>query len=118
MLYNILFEFIFGKTDTQNMFKHISDFKKIKYTGEVDKIDSSVSIYLFNHVSFVDFFMDNYIIGGNGCYISRILVFFVVPLTCIYGMFNNCIYFIKRNNRNMNDILKVGFKTIIYNKKK
>ena len=49
ILYNILLEFIFGKTDTQNVFKHISDLKKIKYTGEVDKIDSSVSIYLFNH---------------------------------------------------------------------
>lgn len=118
ILYNILFEFIFGITDTQNMFKHISDFKKIKYTGEVDKIDSSVSIYLFNHVSFVDFFMDNYIIGGNGCYISRILVFFAIPLTCIYGMFNNCIYFIKRDSRNVKDNLKLAFENIIHKNKK
>jgi 1-acyl-sn-glycerol-3-phosphate acyltransferase len=118
MLYNILFEFIFGKTDTQDMFKHISDLKKIKYTGEVDKIDSSVSIYFFNHVSWSDFFIDNYITSGNGCYISRILVFFAVPFTCIYGIINNCIYFIRRNKKDVKHNLKICFENMIYKNKK
>ena len=118
MLYNILFEFIFGKTDTQNMFKHISDSTHVKYSGEVDKINPNVDVYLFNHVSFVDFFMDNYIIGGNGCYISRVAAFFAVPFTCIYGMFNNCIYFIIRNHRSVKDRLKLGFENIIHKNKK
>ena len=118
MLYNILFEFIFGKTDTQNTFKHISDLTKVKYSGEVNRIDPNVDVYLFNHVSFVDFFMDYYIIGGNGCYLSRILVFFAGPFACIYGMFNNSIYFIKRNHKNVKDHLKLGFENIIYKNKK
>ena len=118
MLYNILFEFIFGKTDTQNIFKHISDSTHVKYSGEVDKINPNVDVYLFNHVSFVDYFMDNYIIGGNGCYISRVAAFFAVPFTCIYGMFNNCIYFIIRNHRNVKDRLKLGFENIIHKNKK
>lgn len=118
MLYNILFEFIFGKTDTQNMFKHLSDLNKIKYSGEVDKIDSNASIYLFNHVSFVDFSTDNCIIGGNASYISRIAVVFAVPFSCIYGIFNNLIYFIKRNDRNVKDHLKLGFENIIHKNKK
>ena len=118
MLYNSLFEFIFGKTDIQNMFKHISDSANVKYSGEVDKINPNVDVYLFNHVSFVDFFMDNYIIGGNGCYISRVAAFFAVPFTCIYGVFNHCIYFIKRNNRNVKNRLKIGFENIIHENKK
>lgn len=118
MLYNILFEFIFGKTDIQNMFKHMSDLTNVKYTGEVDKINPNVHVYLFNHVSFADFFIDNYIISGNGCYISRIVVFFAVPLSCIYGFLNNCIYFIKRDSRNVKDNLKLGFENIIHKNKK
>jgi hypothetical protein len=118
MLYNILFEFIFGKTDIQNMFKHMSDLTNVKYTGEVDKINPNVHVYLFNHVSFIDFFMDNYIIGGNGCYISRVAVFFAVPLSCIYGFFNNCIYFIKRDSRIVKDNLKLGFENRIHKNKK
>lgn len=93
MLYNILFQVVFGKSDVQNMFKHVSDLMKIKYSGEVDKINSNANIYLFNHVSWTDFFMDNNIIGGSGCYFSRIAVFFAVPFTSIYGLLNNIIFF-------------------------
>ena len=118
MLYNILLEFIFGKTDTQNMFKHISDSTHVKYSGEVDKINPNVDVYLFNHVSFIDFFMDNYIIGGNGCYISRVAVFFAVPFTSIYGLLTNMIYFFIRNHRNVKYRLKLGFENIIHKNKK
>ena len=46
MLYNILFQFIFGKTEIQNMFKHISDSANVKYSGEVDKINPNVLLLL------------------------------------------------------------------------
>ena len=118
MFYNILFEIIFGKTDAQNVFKNISHLFKIKYSGEFDKINSNADIYLFNHVSWTDFFMDNYIINGNGCYISRIAVFFIVPFTCIYGLLNNIIYFINRSNKSVKNVIKMGFKTMIDKNKK
>ena len=53
MLYNILFEFIFGKTDTQNTLKHISDLIKVKYSGEKPKnsdIKKLVKSSLFDDV--------------------------------------------------------------------
>ena len=118
LFYDTLFEILFGKTDTQNMFKHISDLTKVKYAGELDKISSHVDIYLFNHVSFSDFIMDNYIVGGNGCYISRILLFFILPFSSIYGLLTNMIYFINRSHKNVKDRLKIGFETMIYKNKK
>lgn len=118
MLYNILFQVVFGKSDVQNMFKHVSDLMKIKYSGEVDKINSNANIYLFNHVSWTDFFMDNNIIGGSGCYFSRIAVFFAVPFTSIYGLLNNIIFFFNRSNKVVKDVIKTGLKTMIYNNKK
>jgi 1-acyl-sn-glycerol-3-phosphate acyltransferase len=118
MLYNILFEFIFGKSDLPNMFKHISDITNIKYSGEVDNINSNADVYLFNHVSWTDFFMDNYIIHGNGCYFSRVSVFFAVPFTSIYGLLNNMIFFFNRSHKNVKDTIKMGFKTVIDKNKK
>jgi hypothetical protein len=118
MIYNILFQFIFGKTDIQNGFKHTSDSLKVTYSGEVDKINPNVDVYLFNHVSFIDFFMDNYIIGGNGCYISRVTAFFAGPFSSIYGLLTNFVYFINRSNKNVKYNLKLGFEKIIHKNKK
>ena len=117
-LYNILFEVIFGKSDVKNMFKRVSDSLKIKYSGEVDNINPNADIYLFNHVSWTDFFMDNNIIGGSGCYFSRVVIFFVLPFTSIYGLLNSLIYFFNRASKNVKDIIKIGFKTMIHKNKK
>lgn len=101
MLYNILFQFIFGKVDNVNILKQISELTTVNYSGEIDKINSNADIYLFNHVSWTDFFMDNYIINGSGCYFSRIAVVFVVPFTCIYGLLNNMVYLFNRSHTNI-----------------
>ena len=118
MLYNILFQIIFGKTDTINTLKHVSEINITKYSGEIDTIDSKADIYLFNHVSWTDFFMDAYIIHGSGCYFSRVSVFFAVPFTSIYGLLNNMIFFFNRRHKNVKDVMKMGFKTMIDKNKK
>ena len=112
MFYNTLFQIFFGKTDVQNMFKKLSDIRETKYSGELHKINPDADVYLFNHVSSADCYIDNYIIGGTGCYISRFLVFFLLPFTSIYGMFNNIIYFFKRNGRDNKCKLKIACENI------
>ena len=114
MFYNTLFQIFFGKTDVQNMFKKLSDMRETKYSGELHKINPDADVYLFNHVSSADCYIDNYIIGGTGCYISRLLVFFLLPFTCVYGMFNNIIYFFKRNGRDNKCKLKIACENIKY----
>jgi hypothetical protein len=100
------------------MLKQISELKTVKYSGEIDKINSNADIYLFNHVSWTDFFMDNYIINGSGCYFSRIAVVFVVPFTCIYALLNNMIYLFNRSHTNVKDVIKTGLKMMIEKNKK
>ena len=118
ILYNILFQIIFGKTDTINGLKHVSEINKAKYSGEIDTINSNADIYLFNHVSWTDFFMDNYVIDGSGCYFSRIAAFFAVPFTCIYGLLNNMVFIFNRSHKNVKDVIKMGLKTMIDKNKK
>lgn len=116
MFYNIVFQMIFGKTDTYSIFSKIQKYFNVKFSGEYDKVDKNVHVYLCNHVSWADFFIDNCCTGSNNCYISRMMVFFAVPFTSIYGILNNIIYFFYKNKNSRIHFGKY-LKDILENKK-
>ena len=88
---------------------------KIIRVSENDIVRNKDIIYLTNHRSFADMFIDPMIIGYSGMFIARNLVALVFPFSFIVSrLTNNCIYI---NRENIGNIVKF-FKIVEDTRKK
>jgi hypothetical protein len=85
-----------------SVLQYINNYFEVKYNTFENKINKETNVFLFNHLSFADYFIDNYILEGRGCYLSRYLVFFAIPMTSIYALITRQIYFFNRSEGRKN----------------
>jgi 1-acyl-sn-glycerol-3-phosphate acyltransferase len=72
-------------------------------------------VYLCNHVSYTDFFLDGYLTNGS-CYIARMMVMFAIPFSCLFSYFHNGIIFIATKRKNTKqDLISKMKKRIVKN---
>ena len=84
---------------------NISKLFNVKFTGDNYKnIDKTTKAVLINHVSFADFFIDNCVLQGHGCYLSRWIIFIIMPFSSILSLLANQIYFFKRGNNKLSQL--------------
>ena len=95
--------------------------KSLKYLNvklkKINKIEVSTvpnKIFLFNHRSWADFFIDHYICKGT--YISRKEVKYVLPFTCALSKKHDDVIFFDRSNKNSKYKLYDDIKKILKKK--
>lgn len=96
-----IFAYLFGYTGDIFFNYYNIEYLQIKFTGDkFEKIDKTTKSVLFNHVSYADFIIDNYILQCKGCYLSNHYLFLIIPFTCIYAIITRQIYLFNRNTYN------------------
>jgi 1-acyl-sn-glycerol-3-phosphate acyltransferase len=92
------FVYFFGYKDDNFHYFNTKIFQ-IKYSGDsYEKIVKTTKVVLVNHISFADFFIDNYVLECNGCYISRYLVILAIPFSALYCIITRQAYYFNRDN--------------------
>jgi 1-acyl-sn-glycerol-3-phosphate acyltransferase len=108
MLYNIVIQSLLGVYSRLNTIESILNFFDVELSIKTDDIIySNTKVILSNHKTFADFFIDGYIIGSNVCYLSRIMVVFAVPMTSLYAIITNIIYFFNSNSTSESKMDKI-----------
>ena len=76
---------------------------KIYRASEQDIVYKKNIIYLSNHRTFSDFYVDHIVTHYSSFFVSRYLIAFIIPMTYLIGVIGNSIFFFKRGQTNITD---------------
>jgi 1-acyl-sn-glycerol-3-phosphate acyltransferase len=111
----LIYDLVTGNKSMHKLVKKISlEYLKIKSYKHQESKDCcrDKCIYLFNHVSWCDFFYDTYLTYAP-CFISWNMVIFAVPMSIIYGIYANTVLLIALGKKNTAEILIKKIKNMV-----
>lgn len=82
--------------DNSQPFTHLLGLLRTKINRRPN-IHKDTKVLLYNHVSWADFMIDNYITHCKSTYISRMMVIIAIPCSSLFCLISKTIYFINLN---------------------
>jgi hypothetical protein len=106
--YNLIVCFLTNNWDISKRNVYLEKLFDVKYTGNTfaDILPTTKAI-LSNHKCFADCVLDNTILCWNGTYLSRQLVFLLIPFTATYAYFTRQVNSFNRINSNKKQIERI-----------